>query len=87
MIAEKVTKVATPLVLCDKEGTPFTVRYDAVNQYQAETIVCLESQLLIIHRTRPGCFPSAVYGSVFSFLFLSAQGFRKWAHFVFTLGC
>jgi hypothetical protein len=30
MIAEKVTKVTTPLVLCDKEGTPFTVRYDAV---------------------------------------------------------
>jgi hypothetical protein len=104
MIAEKVTKADTPLVLCDKEGTPFTVRYDAVNamllpeflkahrknedkqatiacfekelqaltaglqrvraqlelntsapqtvlnnQYQAEAIVCLESQLLIIH--------------------------------------
>ena len=104
VIADEAPKVDTPLVLCDKEGTPFTVRYDAVNamllneflkahrknedkqatiacldkqvqaltaglqrmraqlelntsapqtvlnnQCQAEAIVCLESQLLIIH--------------------------------------
>jgi len=31
VIADEVPKVDTRLVLCDKEGTPFTVRYDAVN--------------------------------------------------------
>ena len=31
LIAEEVTKVNPALVLCDKEGKPFTVRYDAVN--------------------------------------------------------
>jgi endosialidase-like protein len=31
LIAEEVAKVNQALVLCDKEGKPFTVRYDAVN--------------------------------------------------------
>lgn len=106
VIADEVPKVDMLLVLCDKEGAPFTARYDAVkamllnqflkahrknedkqatiarlekqvqaltaglqrmraqlesntsapqtvlsNPYQAEAIVCLEGQLLIIHRT------------------------------------
>ena len=106
MIADEVPKVDMLLVLCDKEGTLFTARYDAVNAmllnqflkahrknedkqatiaclekriqaltaglqrmraqlelntsapqtvlnnpYQAKAIVCLEGQLIIIHRT------------------------------------
>ena len=31
LIAEEVAKVNTALVLSDKEGKPYTVRYDAVN--------------------------------------------------------
>jgi hypothetical protein len=31
LIAEEVAKVNPDLVLLDKEGKPFTVRYDAVN--------------------------------------------------------
>jgi len=31
LIAEEVAKVNPALVLYDKEGKPFTVRYDAVN--------------------------------------------------------
>jgi trimeric autotransporter adhesin len=31
LIAEEAAKVGPDLVVCDKEGKPYTVRYDAVN--------------------------------------------------------
>lgn len=31
LVAEEVEKVSPDLVVCDKEGKPYTVRYDAVN--------------------------------------------------------
>ena len=59
VIADEVPKVDTPLVLCHKEGTPFTVRYDAVNamllneflkahrknEDKQATIACLDKQV------------------------------------------
>jgi hypothetical protein len=59
VIAEEVANVDTALVLCHKEGTPFTVRYDAVNamllneflkehrknEDKQATIACLEKQV------------------------------------------
>ena len=59
VIANEVPTVDTPLVLCDKEGTPFTVRYDAVNamllneflkahrknEDKQATIACLDKQV------------------------------------------
>ena len=43
MIADEVPKVDMLLVLCDKEGTLFTARYDAVN-------AMLLNQFLKAHR-------------------------------------
>jgi hypothetical protein len=44
LIAEEVAKVNSSLVIPDKEGKPFTVRYDAVN-------VMLLNEFLKEHRT------------------------------------
>jgi len=44
LIAEEVAKVNPPLVLPDKEGKPYTVRYDAVN-------AMLLNEFLKEHRT------------------------------------
>jgi uncharacterized coiled-coil protein SlyX len=44
LIAEEVAKVNLPLVLPDKEGKPYTVRYDTVN-------AMLLNELLKEHRT------------------------------------
>jgi len=59
LVAEEVAKVNPALVLSDKEGKPYTVRYDAVNamllneflkehrknEQQEATIVCLQKQI------------------------------------------
>ncbi len=65
LIAEEVTKVNPALVLPDKEGKPYTVRYDAVNamllneflkehktvQQQGQSIARLEKQLETVTAT------------------------------------
>ena len=65
LIAEEVAKVNPALVLPDKEGKPYTVRYDAVNamllneflkehktvQQQGQTIARLEKQLEAVTAT------------------------------------
>ena len=59
VIADEVPKADTPLVLCDRQKTPFTVHYDAVNvmllneflkahrknEDKQATIACLDKQV------------------------------------------